>query len=689
MYNKLKDYLKQHPEILSKKYSFSSLKKNHKEFLNELQNIDWLKPYKFHWKKILFYVINDLTEIQLCKVCKQKEAIFHSLEKGYSRTCSKQCASKDPNRTKKIQQTFLKKYGVNNASQVEEVKEKKKQTCLKHYGVDHPLKVEHLAHQVSAKNKEKAQQTTEKIKTTNLHKYGKEFYTQTNSYKERMSKLWNDKNYRAQRINKIRTYTADEDFREKQRSQANKRWKNIDNKQHQQICQTISNTLKQTFSNEKKKKEITEKRARSLLKNAADELIKKLNIDRNNIKDANKLIKYYSSKGTSNKYGVDTVFQLDNIQEKCRATIKRKFNVDNISQHLSFKKKLRQKAIDRVYTILSNDFEILDIQIFTNDYKKSFLKLRCKNCSKEFQKKIHGVRYEHIHCPFCKKISSIESIVKEILTSANLNYISQDRQLISPYEVDFFLPEYNLAIETNGLYWHSDLFVEPGYHQMKYKLCQQKGIKLLQFFEDELMDKTDIVKSIILSNCNIYSKVIHGRKCIIKEITARQKNMFLHENHLMGEDRSTIKLGAFYDDNLVAVMTFHSGNITINSLRKTTTWEMSRFCSKKFYKVHGIAGKLFSYFTHNYVKQGDTITTYASLRTGDGSTYKKLGFTFVSITQPGYFYVKGFRRLNRFHAISNRKDRTLCERDDMLKQGFVRIFDAGNNKYIWSHMTRC
>jgi len=280
-------------------------------------------------------------------------------------------------------------------------------------------------------------------------------------------------------------------------------------------------------------------------------------------------------------------------------------------------------------------------------------------------------------------MSSIESIVRDILTSANLNYVFQNRQLISPYELDFLLPEYNLAIEANGLYWHSDMFIDQNYHQMKYKLCREKGVKLLQFFEDELIEKTDIVKSIILANCNIYSKVVHGRKCLIKEISTNQKNEFLRNNHLMGEDRSTVKLGAFYDNELIAVMTFHTGNITVNSLRKTTTWELSRFCIRKFYKVYGIAGKLFSFFRKNYVNQGDIITTYASLRTGDGSVYKKLGFELVSKTQPGYFYTKGFSRFNRFYAVSNRKNRNISERDDMLEQGFFRVFDAGNNKYVW------
>jgi len=276
MYDKLKKYLDEHPEILSKGYSLTSLKKHHKEFLNELQNIEWLKPYNFHWKKILYYIINELAEVQLCKVCKKKEAVFRGLEKGYSRTCSRECAQKDPNRTVKIRQTFLKRYGVINASQVKEVKEKKKQTYLKHYGVDHPLKVPEIAKQVSEKVKAKSPQMIEKIKKTNLQRYGKESYTQTESYKKQVSELWSNKEYRNKRIEHIKSYTSTEEFREKQRLQAKNWWKNIDKEKYQQFCQSVSKALKKFFSDEKTKKEVIRKRLKTIIEKTDEELIKEL-----------------------------------------------------------------------------------------------------------------------------------------------------------------------------------------------------------------------------------------------------------------------------------------------------------------------------------------------------------------------------------------------------------------------------
>ncbi len=72
---------------------------------------------------------------------------FYSLTKGYNKHCSRECTKKDPvikkkfgngiQNIEKIKQTCLKKYGVENISQLKVIKEKKKQTCLKNNGYEY------------------------------------------------------------------------------------------------------------------------------------------------------------------------------------------------------------------------------------------------------------------------------------------------------------------------------------------------------------------------------------------------------------------------------------------------------------------------------------------------------------------------------------------------------------------------
>ena len=60
-----------------------------------------------------------------------------------------------------------------------------------------------------------------------------------------------------------------------------------------------------------------------------------------------------------------------------------------------------------------------------------FILIFCKNQVK--------FTYKYVH--FCKQIFN--------------NLIEYDRALIKPYELDIVIPDLNLAIEFNGVYYHS------------------------------------------------------------------------------------------------------------------------------------------------------------------------------------------------------------------------------------------
>ena len=51
------------------------------------------------------------------------------------------------------------------------------------------------------------------------------------------------------------------------------------------------------------------------------------------------------------------------------------------------------------------------------------------------------------------------------------NLIQNDRNLIKPYQLDIIIPKIKLAIQFNGLYWHSIDKMPLGFHLMKTELC--------------------------------------------------------------------------------------------------------------------------------------------------------------------------------------------------------------------------
>ena len=256
------------------------------------------------------------------------------------------------------------------------------------------------------------------------------------------------------------------------------------------------------------------------------------------------------------------------------------------------------------------------------------------------------------------------------------NKVSNARGIISPYELDIYLSNFNLAIEYNGSYWHSEGRKEKEYHLNKTKLCNEKGIQLLHIFD---FDDLDIWKSIISNKLGLNNK-IYARKCIIKELEYKEIKDFLIENHLQGSCVSKINLGLFYNEELVEVMTF--GKPRFN---KKYDYELLRLCTKKYSNVIGGASKLFKYFIQKYK---GSIISYANRRFSNGNIYKQLGFKELNKTEPNYWYVNGFEILSRYQCQKHKLNSLLedfkpelSEYENMSNNGYFRIYDCGNIVY--------
>lgn len=296
--------------------------------------------------------------------------------------------------------------------------------------------------------------------------------------------------------------------------------------------------------------------------------------------------------------------------------------------------------------------------------------------------------YSHLNssyaCPSCiaeldTSISQKEifDFLKEFTNEIELG----NRDIIKPQELDIYLPNEKLAIEYNGLYWHNENVVNNNYHKNKTDICEKNNIKLIHIFEHEWKNKKEIVKSRLKNLLKLNNK-IYARKCKIIELTFEQKNNFLNRTHIQGIDNTKISIGLTYNDNLVAVMTF--GKPRFN---KNYDYELIRYSSELNINVVGGASKLLSYFRKNY--QG-TIVTYADRKWSNGNMYEKLGFKLNGITNPGFFWynIKTKEVANRMkyqkHKMSKLPiyDNKLSMLDNMKLNGYVRVFDVGDLRFI-------
>ena len=300
-----------------------------------------------------------------------------------------------------------------------------------------------------------------------------------------------------------------------------------------------------------------------------------------------------------------------------------------------------------------------------------------------------------------KNKENIFQILKNCFNETNKNEIYEycktlypsteqsNKSIIKPYELDIYIPEINTAIEYNGLLWHSDKYkVDKNYHLKKLNACKEKGIKLLQIFEDEYINNKNIVFEKIkhiLKKCENLPKIM-GRKCEIKEIKSDIAKEFLTKYHIQGFVNSTIYIGSYYENKLIGVMTFKQEH-------DKKKWELTRFASNYNYICQGIGGKLFKYFIRKY--NPNEIKSFADRRwtiDEENNIYLQLGFKFDSYTLPDYKYFKTSDGIIRQHKFGFRKERlhkkyglpmTMTEKEMTKKLGYSKIYDCGLIKYIW------
>lgn len=289
-------------------------------------------------------------------------------------------------------------------------------------------------------------------------------------------------------------------------------------------------------------------------------------------------------------------------------------------------------------------------------------------------------------CPICNpernKETSIEYIIKNILDKNNISYEQHNRKLISPKELDFYLPEYNIAIECNGMYWHSEVKYKD-VTVSKVDLCSEKNIKLLTLWEYDIIHNSDKIEDIILSAIG-KNKKIYARKCVVKEIDSKTARNFIEKYHLQGYVNSSIKLGLYYNDELVEVMTFGKLRVIMRSKSNDGEYELYRLCTKSGYTVVGGGGKLLEYFKKHY--EWTKIISYCQRDISDGNVYEKIGFTLDSMCKKSFFYYdyKEDKIISRFalrkSVVDDGSGRTA---DEIIKNmGYMKCISNGNLKYI-------
>lgn len=296
------------------------------------------------------------------------------------------------------------------------------------------------------------------------------------------------------------------------------------------------------------------------------------------------------------KYGAPFALQVREIKDKQKETVQKKFGVENVSQCDEIKKRKKHTKIQNGHILL---FDGKQIKELAQEKNLSYSKVQSSLKS--------GIRQDLITA----KRSGIEQIVSEMLVNTNLQFVQgKDFCGLRP---DFRIDDFNLVIECDGLYWHSDKIRKDGsYHKNKKQIYSSQGFSSLFFREDEILSKAKVVESIIKNKLNLNQRIF-ARKCELSQ----GKASFFEENHLMGKGSGRI-YELRYDDEAVAAI-----QVKWKS-KKEKILEISRFCTKNEISVIGGYSKLISHVEK--IEKPNKVITFVDLRYGSGEYLEKLGF---------------------------------------------------------------
>jgi len=275
----------------------------------------------------------------------------------------------------------------------------------------------------------------------------------------------------------------------------------------------------------------------------------------------------------------------------------------------------------------------------------------------------------------------VEQELARFVKGLGVHIEANERNLIAPKEVDIYIPAHNLAIEFNGLFWHSDQFLSPEYHYEKFRDCQQAGVTLLQVWEDDWWLRRPVVENMIKHRLGLSDKLkIAARSTTFDSAVPKSEGeRLLLTNHVQGSAVGSVWCGLRNRaGDLVAVAVFQKSNTIAD-------WLLARFATDRV--VPGGFTKLLKGFRRGHA---GSIKTFADLTISTGNLYRVAGFSEDKLLPPDYRYVVENQRVHKFGL---RKDRFKQDVNLKYQEGFSerelaelnnipRIYDAGKLRFI-------
>lgn len=383
-----------------------------------------------------------------------------------------------------------------------------------------------------------------------------------------------------------------------------------------------------------------------------------------------------------------SVEEKESIENTRVSTMIKKYGVPYNSQRESVKAKLKQTKLKKYQydSLIDNDW----LRVEYVDKKRTAVdiaeELGCHDSAVRRYVALHGYEVRNY-----SNRSRQEFKLCRWLDTHGIHYETCNRTLLDGVEVDIYIPEHSLAIEVNGLLYHSynpnafhisrqknaeKRLEYRGKHLKKTIAANNAGVHLLHFTDFSIDNNWDIVINIISSKLGLHTK-IGARKCLLKQIDVPTQKQFFNRYHLQGYAASNSAYGLYYDNRLIQCISIGSNRFRKNEL------EIIRFASEHNITVVGGLSKLLKHIRTQHCNA--VITTYCDRDISTGAGYISAGFRVIEYTKPGYFWTDGRNIISRYRTQKKQLSKWLSnynpeesESVNMFRAGYLRYWNSGN-----------
>lgn len=643
---------------------------NRTAFLDELYSADVLNTKAR--LNVMSLGITTIEQIPLCTACEKKHVRLLKKEKEFSTTCSTKCERKLA--AEKTVETWgekgcplsdpsIRELGKEKAHSPE-ARKKREETCMEKYGTKNPARAEHIRKKMADSQRKLYAERGGEIIASRMDtcrlRYGEDHHMRVGTIKQSIRERYYKKTGYTH-------FSRNPETKKKSRETCLQKY-NVDNVgKHPRFIEK----QKQTWNN---KTEVEMQCIQSDRQRTCMQVY--------GVKNPSAHQKFKDAKITTSmeNWGVPYPTMNGEISSKVSEgnLIARKVNGTEIVQK-SKETKLRKynstayNLDPEAYRILSDKNKLQEIYSTHGGSTGSEI-IGCNHTTFYRYMNKHGIEIDEN-----SGTSFAEREIGDILESFGFEIRKNSRDVVSG-ELDIYIPSHKLAIEYNGIFWHSTKFnKKTRYHLNKTKECEALGIQLIHIFEDEWLNNREQILNKIKHILGVSDQPrVYARKCAVREINNKDVKDFYNKNHLQGHVNSSKVYGLFHNDELVAAMSFkHTGKYL----------ELNRFATSCI-----VVGG-FSKILKTFIKENEDIhhiVSFADRRYSTGKMYETNGFELTKVTPPDYQYVVGKDRVRKQHFRHERYlkelpnyDPKLSERENTENHGIYRVYDCGLLKYEW------